>query len=94
MRFRRDELDNLAKQRAALQISQMLPVLQTELDGMMAAVQNKVFAALNAGDLTPQDAYSAWVEVHSAHRLMARLQAQVKLGEAAAYHVEQKENIR
>lgn len=59
-----------------------LPGLQSELRGMEDALFARVFAELEKGKLTPEQALWAWLELHTYRRLERRLRTRAVLGAA------------
>lgn len=68
-------------------IANMLPYLEHELSRMGDALETRVFQALDARELTPEQALYAWMEKQSYRRLLKRLTTMVKIGETAGYRV-------
>jgi hypothetical protein len=65
-------------------LSGMVPYLQAEVDRMDAQLETRVFKALEAGKLTPEEALSAWMEKRALKRLLQKIEHKVKLGTSAA----------
>ena len=61
-----------------------LPYIAHELSGLDAAIRRRVFAALEAGELTPEVALAAWMETKSLHDLQRRIEKRIAMGTAAA----------
>lgn len=57
-----------------------LPHMEKELEGMIRAVRNQMFSHVEHKTLTPEIAFSAWMEVHSYEKLLKRMKTRVTLG--------------
>ncbi len=72
---------DLVKVDASSHIASILPFVETELDGMMRAVQVQVFAAIRKGTYTAETGDNAWREMYGYYRLMKRLGTTVRIGQ-------------
>ena len=72
---------DLVKVDASSHIASILPFVETELDGMMRAVQVQVFAAIRKGTYTAEVGDNAWREMYGYYRLMKRLGTTVRIGQ-------------
>ena len=72
---------DLVKVDASSHIASILPFVETELDGMMRAVQVQVFAAIRKGEYTAEMGDNAWREMYGYYRLMKRLETTVRIGQ-------------
>lgn len=69
-----NERGQLTRERAYLQ--QAIPYIEDTTQQMLLAVQKRVFLDLDAGDLTPEGALSAWIEVRAVHEMLRKLRKQ------------------
>lgn len=60
-----------------------LPYVRAELEALERAVENRVYSALERGELSAEAANAAWIEKASLRRLLKRLEAKVRMGTAA-----------
>lgn len=67
-------MTELTRERAYLQ--QAVPYIEDTTQQMLLQVQNRVFGAVQKGDLDPQEALNAWIEVYTIHELVRRLRKQ------------------
>ncbi len=72
------DLENVS---ASSHISSILPFVETELEGMMRAVQVQVFAAIRKGTYTAEIGDNAWREMYGYYRLMKRLNTTARIGQ-------------
>jgi len=82
----------LLEQATGAHIASVSPVLNAEIDKMMAQVHNKVFTAISKNELTPELAMQAWHELNSYFRLRQRFNQQIKVGQAAGEALHKGEN--
>lgn len=64
----------------AAKLSGFLPDLQTYVDKMERALDNRIFTALDDKTLTPEQALYAWMEKKTYRQLLKRVEQQVKIG--------------
>ncbi len=72
---------DLEKVSASSHITSILPFVETEIDGMMHAVQVQVFAAIRKGTYAAEMGDNAWREMYGYYRLMKRLGTTAKIGQ-------------
>jgi hypothetical protein len=70
--------------RRGAEMSNMLPYISSEIEGMMKSVQNKVFVAIANGTLTPEMAVSTWHEMAAYRNLLKRYETHVRVGTSLA----------
>lgn len=68
--------------RERVYLQEAIPYIEDVTNQMLVLTQVRVFKALTAGTLTPQDALNAWVEVYTSHELMRKLRKQA-IGEVS-----------
>ncbi|HEY6018501.1 MAG TPA: hypothetical protein VIY48_00940 [Candidatus Paceibacterota bacterium] len=59
---------------------QLQAPLTADVRKMIQSVENKVFAAIQQKEFTPDMAYQAWHEVHAYHRLLQKFNQRIKIG--------------
>lgn len=62
----------------------VLPQIRADIETMKRGVQNQIFTAIRNKTLTPEVAYSAWMEVYSADKLLKNMETRVKVGASTA----------
>ena len=62
-------------------LTELMPFLEVEIAGLVKALENKTFSALNKGELTPQDALNAWAEKNSYVKLLTKFKQRVNIGQ-------------
>ena len=72
---------DLEKVGAGSHIASILPFVETELEGMMRAVQIQVFASIRKGEYTAERGDNAWREMYGYYRLMKRLATTARIGQ-------------
>lgn len=71
-------------------LSGMLPYLEQYIDKLERTLENKVFARLDKGELTPEEAMFAWQEKLILRRLVRHFTQQTRIGLAVAdEHIEE-----
>ena len=63
---------------------ELMPFLEREIGELVKALENKIFSALNKGELTPQDALNAWAEKNSYVKLLSKFKQRVRSGQSIA----------
>jgi len=58
------------------------PYLEAEVDKQINAVQNRVLSQLERGELDPQLALNAWVEVQTLRKLVNKFKQTVRMGQS------------
>lgn len=61
-----------------------LKVLEDAFDAEIAAVDTRIYRAISAGTLNPQEAVQAWLQKHSLHAIRRRLAQNVRAGASAS----------
>lgn len=62
----------------------VLPQIRQDIEKMIRAIQNQMFTAIRNKTLTPEVAYSAWMEVYAADKLLKNMETRVKVGLSTA----------
>lgn len=79
--------EDLGKLADGAAMSGFLPYLEREVEAMYAALETRVFRALDAGELTPELAFAAWQEKRAYALLLKRFSTRIRVGVAAAERV-------
>lgn len=66
--------------RQGVEISQIKPYLDSEIDAMHKAVVNSVLAAVNGGSLSAEMALSKWMEYIAYHKLRLKFDQRIAVG--------------
>lgn len=61
-------------------IGALLPYIKLEIGGMIQTVMTRAVMGVRQGTLTPEAALSMWQEVHSAQRLLSRMEQRATVG--------------
>lgn len=69
---------------SGVQAGHELPYVADAAQRQEKLVKNRVFTSIQQGTLTPEQAYSAWHEVYSLHRMVRSLQSSMVLGQSVA----------
>lgn len=64
-------------------IGALLPYIRSEVGSMIQTVMTRAVMGVRQGTLTPEAALSMWQEVHSAQRLLSRMEQRATVGIAA-----------
>lgn len=59
----------------------ILPEIENFLNSMEDALERKVYAALDKGELTPQAALNAWIEKRTMQQLYTKFAQRVKMAQ-------------
>lgn len=74
--------EELANLRAAADLQNVMPTLDTEISGMMNSTMQAVFGKIRKGELTDEEALSYWMEMYAYSRLNTRLKDRASLANA------------
>lgn len=61
------------------QLRALLPLLESDIQSLMAGVQTRVFSAMRNGSYTPELGDSAWREQYAYHQLLRHYRTRAKL---------------
>lgn len=74
--------EELAKISEGVKVSEfILPYLEVEIEKMEKAVENRIYAAIYTGKITPEMALTAWIEKRDLHGLLLRFKQKVLIGQ-------------
>lgn len=68
-------------------LANLLPYLEAEIDKMEEGLINRVLGKMNKGELTPEEALSAWSQFSAYRTLRKRFSSKVRMGQSAAARV-------
>lgn len=75
--------EELAEIRNGARVANMLPYVEDEIERMQKTLKTKTFELVRKGELTPERAVHAWMELYSYDRLLRTFRTKVKMGESA-----------
>lgn len=57
-----------------------LPYLKAEADKQIRELENRTFTALDKGELTPELALYAWMEIRAVRKTLSRFETRARIG--------------